>query len=245
MQFGQPIPKQCGKLIAIKTHGGCPRLIRDDWGYSVPQPPAVLVNHWGIRVMPETAAKPRQKRAGATNGSRAGASASAPAKTPTEPRKTGRPSKYSPDIAQHICEQLREGVPLREICRGEGMPAWRTVYDWMGRDDALSAAIARARDIGYDAIAEECLAIADTPHMGQKQVMGEDGNVITIEDMLGHRKLQVETRLKLLAKFHPSKYGDRVAVTGVDGAPPIKTEDTSSGRLFEIIRNLEMTKRAG
>jgi len=193
--------------------------------------------------MPETAAKPRQKRARATNGSRAGVSTSAPAKTPTAPQKTGRPSKYTPDIAQHICEQLSEGVPLREICRGEGMPAWRTVYDWMGRDDALSAAIARARDIGYDAIAEECLRIADTPHMGEKQVMGEDGATVTIEDMLGHRKLQVDTRLKLLAKFHPSKYGDRVGVHGVENAPPIQTEDVGSSRLYDLIRNLEMKTR--
>jgi hypothetical protein len=174
----------------------------------------------------------------------------APVKTP---QKTGRPSKYDPEIARIICEQLSEGIPLRQICReNEGFPAWRTVYDWMQRDDALgsagvglSASIARARDIGYDAIAEECLLIADTPQIGRKQVTSEDGLVTTTEDMLGHRKLQIETRLKLLAKFHPTKYGDKLGLHGVEGAAAIKTEETSSGRLFEIIRNLELTKRAG
>ena len=158
--------------------------------------------------------------------------------------KKGRPSKYNPEIARIICEQLSEGIPLRQICReNEGFPAWRTVYDWMGRDEELSASIARARDIGYDAIAEECLMIADTPQMGQKQVMGDDGATVTVEDMLGHRKLQIETRLKLLAKFHPSKYGDRVGVHGVAGEAPIKTEEVGSNVLFELIKNLEMTKR--
>jgi hypothetical protein len=174
----------------------------------------------------------------------------APVKPPV---KTGRPSKYDPEIARIICEQLSEGVPLRQICReNDGFPAWRTVYDWMARDDALgsagvglSASIARARDIGYDAIAEECLLIADTPQIGRKQVVSEDGLVTTTEDMLGHRKLQIETRLKLLAKFHPTKYGDKLGLHGVEGAAAIKTEETSSGRLFEIIRNLEMSKRAG
>jgi hypothetical protein len=173
-------------------------------------------------------------------------------KAPT-PTKTGRPSKYNPDIARIICEQLSEGVPLRQICREEaGFPAWRTVYDWMARDDALgsagvglSASIARARDVGYDAIAEECLQIADTPQFGQKQVMSDEGATTTIEDMLGHRKLRIETRLKLLAKFHPTKYGDKLGLHGVEGAAPITTEETSSSRLFDIIRNLEMTKRAG
>ena len=167
----------------------------------------------------------------------------APAKPPA---KTGRPSKYDPEIARIICEQLSEGIPLRQICRdNDGFPAWRTVYDWMGRNQDLSASIARARDIGYDAIAEECLLIADTPRFGQKQVMSDEGSVTTVEDMLGHRKLQIETRLKLLAKFHPTKYGDKLGLHGVEGAAAIKTEETSSGRLFEIIRNLELTKRAG
>jgi hypothetical protein len=132
----------------------------------------------------------------------------------TEVKKTGRPSKYTPEIAIHICNQLSEGIPLREICRQEGMPAWQTIYDWMYRDEALSGAIARAREIGYDKMAEECLWIADNLHIGQKKVYssgaeeGEDSMTVTEEDMLGHRKLQIETRLKLLAKFNPKRYGD-------------------------------------
>jgi hypothetical protein len=169
-----------------------------------------------------------------------------PAKTPVAPKKTGRPSKYDPEIARIICEQLSEGIPLRQICRdNDGFPAWRTVYDWMGRDESLSASIARARDIGYDALAEECLLIADTIQLGQKQVMTDEGSSTTIEDMLGHRKLQIETRLKLLAKFHPTKYGDRVAIEGVEGGAAIKTEDTNANKFLDIIRNMEMTKRAG
>lgn len=167
----------------------------------------------------------------------------APEKTP---KKNGRPSKYDPEIARIICEQLSEGVPLRKICRdNDGFPAWRTVYDWMGKDQELSASIARARDIGYDALAEECLQIADTVQLGQKQVMSDDGATTTIEDMLGHRKLQIETRLKLLAKFHPTKYGDRVAIEGVEGGAAIKTEDLTTTRLFDIIRNMEMKTRVG
>ena len=135
---------------------------------------------------------------------------------------------------------------MRQICRdNDGFPAWRTVYDWMGKDKALSASIARARDIGYDALAEECLLIADTIQLGQKQVMTDEGSSTTIEDMLGHRKLQIETRLKLLAKFHPTKYGDRVAIEGVEGGASIKTEDLTTTRLFDIIRNMEMKTRVG
>ena len=63
-------------------------------------------------------------------------------------KKTGRPTKYTKEIAEDICQQLSEGIPLREICRQEGYPAWRTVYDWKYRDAHLSTAIAPARDMG-------------------------------------------------------------------------------------------------
>jgi hypothetical protein len=196
--------------------------------------------------MPETTSKRAKTPAKTPKATKQAQGSTPPAKTPVAPKKTGRPSKYDPEIARIICEQLSEGVPLRQICRdNEGFPAWRTVYDWMGRDEELSASIARARDIGYDALAEECLLIADTPQFGQKQVMTDEGTATTIEDMLGHRKLQIETRLKLLAKFHPTKYGDRVAIEGVEGGAAIKTEDTNANKFLDIIRNMEMTKRAG
>jgi hypothetical protein len=196
--------------------------------------------------MPETIKKGSKRPAKTPKATKQAQGSTTPKTTPPAPKKTGRPSKYDPEIARIICEQLSEGIPLRQICRdNDGFPAWRTVYDWMGRDPELSASIARARDIGYDALAEECLLIADTIQLGQKQVMTDEGSSTTIEDMLGHRKLQIETRLKLLAKFHPTKYGDRVAIEGVEGGAAIKTEDTNANKFLDIIRNMEMTKRAG
>ena len=172
-----------------------------------------------------------------------------PEPDPAKGKKTGRPSKYTKEIAEQMCELLSDGIPLREICRMEGMPAWRTVYDWMYRDDALgeegvglSAAIARARDIGYEAIAEECLIIADTPKWGQKQVMSDDGATTTIEDMLGHRKLQIETRLKLLAKWNPKKYGDKVQVGG-DPENPLTVKNEAMDILAAAAKNLELKRQ--
>ena len=163
---------------------------------------------------------------------------------PTTPVKTsGRPSKYSAAIAQEICEGLAEGIPLREICRRDHMPEWRTVYDWMRRDDSLSTAIAHARDIGYDKMAEECLAIADTPVEGRKIVETDDGKVMyTREDMLGHRKLQIETRLKLLAKFNPKKYGDRAILAG-DADNPLQVNIQATEMFESILKNAEMTRQ--
>lgn len=121
-------------------------------------------------------------------------------------------STYRPEIAAEICTRLAEGEPLRQICRDPHMPAWRTVYDWIEADNDFAARIARARQLGFDAIAEEALEIANTPVVGEETE--DDGEKVKIKrgDMLGHRKLQVETRMKLLAKWCPQKYGEKTAV---------------------------------
>lgn len=171
------------------------------------------------------------------------------AKTELKKHSIGRPSSYDPVVAEKICEMLSEGIPLREICRMEGMPAWRNIYFWMARDDDLSAHIARAREAGYDAIAEECLDIADnsTNDWMDREIRNARGQIevtrVADTEHIQRSKLRIETRLKLLAKWRPEKYGEKTVITGDANGAPIKTEDAGSGRLFELIRNMEMAKR--
>lgn len=133
----------------------------------------------------------------------------------------GRPPMYTEAIAEEICQRLAEGEPLRVICRDAHMPSWRAVYYWMRERPDFAERVAEARRMGYDAIAEEALEIADTPVMGEE--IEEDGKKVKRRrtEMLGHRKLQVWTRLQLLARWYPTKYGERTAmeVTGAAGGP--------------------------
>jgi hypothetical protein len=131
------------------------------------------------------------------------------------------------------------------------MPAWRNIYFWMARDEDLSAHIARAREMGYDNIAEECLDIADNAKndwMDREQINPRTKKVeivrVVVAEHIQRSKLRIETRLKLLAKWKPEKYGEKTVITGDANGAPIKTEETGSGRLFELIRNMEMAKRA-
>lgn len=161
----------------------------------------------------------------------------------TAPKKTGRPSKYTPELAAEIARRLSEGEPLRQICRDEHMPHWTNMYEWMAQDPELSVRIARAREAGYDKMAEECLELADTPKFGTKQIESEDGITVTREDMLGHRKLQIETRLKLLAKWNPKKYGERLTHAG-DADNPLQMQADIS--IFDaMLKNLETKRQLG
>ena len=157
--------------------------------------------------------------------------------------KIGKPSKYTKEIAQSICEQLSEGIPLREICRQDGMPAWRTVYDWMYKDDDLSTAIAHARDLGYDSLAEECLDIADDANNDWMERTDKEGRSIgwvVNGEHVQRSKLRIETRLKLLAKFNPKKYGEKLSVGG-DTENPLQVGTTM---LDAFVQKLELKAQA-
>lgn len=135
----------------------------------------------------------------------------------------GRPSTFSQAIVDDVCARVADGEPLAQVCRemGLGLTTW---YDWARERPEVAAAIARAREAGYDMIAMETLRIADTQVEAIIEKSTANGIEITRQDALGHRKLQVETRLKLLAKWDPKRYGDRLAVGGADDMPAIKTE---------------------
>jgi len=42
----------------------------------------------------------------------------------------GRPSLYSEEMAERICEGLREGMSLVKICSADNMPGRATVMRW-------------------------------------------------------------------------------------------------------------------
>ena len=130
----------------------------------------------------------------------------------------GRPSTFDADVAEAICAKLSEGVPLALICRDEGMPAVRTVSDWKKAHDAFSADFARAREEGFDALAAECLEIADETSLDT--VSTENGERPNTE-WISRSKLRIETRLKLLAKWDVKRYGDKMALGGADDMPPL------------------------
>lgn len=131
----------------------------------------------------------------------------------------GRPTKYTEELEDALIDWIAHGKTLREFCRQEGTPSWRTVYNWLEADADFSSRFARARELGQDAIAEEAMQIADTPVEGE--ITTVEGEKVTVrrEDMLGHRKLQIETRLKLLAKWNPKKWGERTVLAGDPSAP--------------------------
>lgn len=113
-------------------------------------------------------------------------------------------------MEQNVLSKLSKGIPLAEICREEGMPHPTTWNDWCAADPVLNIAHGRARDLGFDAIAMDCLHIAD--ETGKDTKFTETGEAADSE-WIARSKLRVDTRLKLLAKWDPRRYGDKQEIT--------------------------------
>lgn len=127
------------------------------------------------------------------------------------------------DAMDSICAQIADGTPLRVICRQGGMPKWRTVYDWINADPEFAKSMEAARVLGAHAIAEDTIAIMDEP---PQRIKTDHGDRVDP----GHvqwQKNRVDQRMKLLAKWHPDPYGDKITAehVGKDGGP-IQTSHT-------------------
>lgn len=136
----------------------------------------------------------------------------------------GRPTSEVPqDKADSLVEWLEEGKTLRSWCRIPGNPCKSTITNWEKKDDEFRGRIACARETGEDAIAEECIEIADD---GSNDYMEQDlGDGVVVRRLdpenIQRSRLRVDTRLKLLAKWNPRKWGEKIQqeVTGKDGGP--------------------------
>lgn len=133
-------------------------------------------------------------------------------------RPRGRPELYTPELADEVIERLSAGEPLAQICRSEHIPALRTVNRWTETNPEFLARFARARADGFDQIALQTLNIADeTPPTTQ--------NGGTDSGWVQYAKVRIDTRLKLLAKWDPKRYGERLALAG-DETAPVRVEQT-------------------
>jgi len=136
----------------------------------------------------------------------------------------------SAKLADIIIEDLTSGKPLRQICREQGVGK-SAVYDWLDDDVELFGRFARARERGGHEIADQCLEIADDR-----------------EDDPASRRVRVETRLKLLAKWNPNQYGEqsKLALTGADGgAIKHEVEMASPETMAELTQALLSAAKGG
>lgn len=134
--------------------------------------------------------------------------------------RTGRPSVYSAELADAICERLADGESLRAICTDPAMPARSTVFKWLSQDAAFADQYARAREAQADSLVDDMLEIVDdgTNDWMERKIRGE--NIVVLnEEALQRSKLRFEARKWMAGKLKPKKYGEKLTqeLTGPGG----------------------------
>lgn len=119
----------------------------------------------------------------------------------------GRPTDYSQELADKICERIADGESLRSICRDDEMPGTSAVCKWLGKYPEFAEQYARARELQADSLFDDILDIADKGLKGLE----------TPED----RRIQIDARKWMAGKLK-GKYSDKVKhVGGDEGDNPI------------------------
>ena len=208
--------------------------------------------------MPETPKGPKrpaknikaaQEAAKAIGKAKVAAKATKASTPANKPKPTPR-RVFDQKVADIICIGLSEGMSLRKMLKADTqgvLPAQSTIYDWLLRYPEFAEQYTRAREEQADTLADEIIEIADEqPEI--VVVTDKTGKVIEHKldgAFLQWQKNRIEARKWTAMKLKPKKYGDKLGLHGVEGAAPIATQDATASKFEEIIRNMEMTKRAG
>jgi hypothetical protein len=148
----------------------------------------------------------------------------------------GRPTGYTQDLADSICERLATGESMRSVSTDKDMPAMSTLFKWLREHEEFSQQYARAKQESADAMAEDILAISDDGENDWAlKTYGNTESWITNGEALQRSKLRVDTRKWLMAKMKPKKYGDKLDIKS-ESEITHKFEDLKDEELDQLIK---------
>lgn len=140
------------------------------------------------------------------------------------PKKRGRPSSFSQEMAAQICGRIAAGESLNRISKTEGFPDQVTVYRWLASNESFRQMYTQAREEQAETLADEIVDIADAdPEI--EQVRDKDGEIVEMRvhaAYVAYQKNRIEARKWVAAKLKPRKYGEKVDVNhGVQPENPL------------------------
>ncbi len=141
--------------------------------------------------------------------------------------KRGRPTDYTKDMADKICEKIANGRSLRSICAEDGVPPLKTIYRWLEANEEFRHQYARAREKQADYFVEEIIEIADS--------------AVAESAAVSKAKLQIDARKWAASKIAPKKYGDKTEldVKSSDGSmrPSVRLDAEEFRKIAEDVLN--------
>lgn len=109
-------------------------------------------------------------------------------------KKTGRPTSFTQEIGEKICQGVASGASLRQVLLEPDMPCRSVVYGWADQFPEFKDALARAREDCADWHADQAIAVACAAKT---------------KDEAAAARVQTATHLALAKVHDPRRYGDQ------------------------------------
>lgn len=122
-----------------------------------------------------------------------------------EPTRIERPSSYSPELAEAICNQIADGKTMYEVCRQRDMPSSLNVYRWLDEQPDFARNFRIAREAHADCLDHRIKEIIEncTP------------------ETVSSDRVKLAALQWRASKLSPKRYGDHQR-TPVSGDRPIQ-----------------------
>lgn len=142
-------------------------------------------------------------------------------KHPDDLLKTGRPTIYTSELADRICDLLATDTAcLDEICaKNPDLPGHDSIYKWRHRHPEFAEKYLHAMHSRSHLYAEETLKIARE----KSTYLDAEGNNKIDPGYVAWQKMNVNLRQWHASKLAPKVYGDK---TQVENTVTVKHEDT-------------------
>jgi len=170
----------------------------------------------------------------------------------TEPEKkpAHRPTLFTMDLADKICEKVSEELSMRTICLADEFPEARTIYRWLRQHEEFRQQYAHAKAEAAEAFGEEILDIADDGSNDWMEVRNKKGDIEIVLDKehVMRSRLRIDTRKWLMEKLKPKKYGLNpvgVQMMDKDGNPADPMGGAAIDLLAAALENVKNGKERG
>jgi len=124
--------------------------------------------------------------------------------------KVGRPTDYTPELADLICERIAtHPIGLQRLCNMyDDLPQKITIRRWRKKHPEFSAQYAQAKIEQVEWLVDEILEIADDT--SQDNIVNEFGDTLCNSEHIARSRLRIDTRKWLASKLVPRVYGNKL-----------------------------------
>lgn len=133
----------------------------------------------------------------------------------------GRPTNYTYELGERICKEIscsEMGLnKLHDLY--DWFPDRQTILEWLTKHPEFNAQYSRGKEMQAELMRENILIIADD---SSGDTIETSKGIIENREFTSRSKLRVETRMWLMARLAPKKYGNQIEPEQSDKelAPP-------------------------